>query len=133
MRAVLAALTITISLLLLSGCGLCGNEILSESLSPDGSKRAVLFSRNCGATTDYSWQISILGAKEVLPDDGGNAFVADTDHGAVQEMKVEVDWKDSDHLIVSYPEHARVFHQSTMVRGVRISYEKMKHPPSHGV
>jgi hypothetical protein len=133
MKVVLAAPTITILVLLLSGCGLCGNEILSESLSPDGSKRAVLFSRDCGATTDYSWQISILGAKEVLPDDGGNAFAAGTDHGAVQEMKIEVDWKDSEHLIVSYPEHAHVFHHLTLVSGVRISYEKMKHAPSHGV
>jgi len=111
----------------------CDNEILSESFSPDGTKRAVLFSRDCGATTDFSWQLSIVGAKEALPNDAESVFIVDTNHGAVQEMKVEIDWKGSDNLIVSYPDRARIFHQLTMMRGVRISYEKMTHPPFHGV
>jgi hypothetical protein len=34
----------------------CGNEILAESLSPDGSKKFVVFQRSCGATTGFSTQ-----------------------------------------------------------------------------
>jgi len=113
-KQTLASLGLAIALSLQSGYDLCANEVLSESLSPDGSKRAVLFSRECGATTDFSWQISILGSKEELPNAGGNVFVADTDHGAVQEMKVEVDWRGSDNLIVSYPARAGVFHQLSL-------------------
>jgi hypothetical protein len=133
-RASLATFTLAVSFLLLSGChDLCVNDVLSESLSPDGSKRAVLFLRDCGATTDFSWQISILGSKETLTNGAGNVIVLDNDHGAVHEMKVEVEWKGSDNLIVSYPDRARIFHQLTMIRGVRISYETVKHPPLHGV
>ncbi len=131
-RAVLFASTLAVSLLWLSSCrDGCVNDVLSESLSPDGSKRAVLFLRDCGATTDFSWQVSILGSKETLPNDPGNVIVLDSDHGAVHEMKVEVQWKGSDNLIVSYSDRARIFHQLTMMRGVRISYEKAKHPPLH--
>jgi hypothetical protein len=58
-----------------SSCGdLCGNDILSESISPDGSKRAVLFLRGCGASTDSNWQVSILDSKQTLPNEGGKTF-----------------------------------------------------------
>jgi hypothetical protein len=123
---IVALVAITTLISPLSSCiNPCENEVLREVSSPDRSKRAVLFLRGCGATTDDSWQISILGGREKLSDDPGNAFVADTDHGIVRDMLLDIDWQSSEKLMIRYPARARVFHQATTISGVRISYEEM--------
>ena len=42
------------------GENLCGNEIIEEIKSPDNKYKLVIFQRDCGATTGFSTQISIL-------------------------------------------------------------------------
>jgi hypothetical protein len=49
---------------------------MSETVAPNGTLKAVTFRRDCGATTKYSVQVSILPAKKPLPNEGGNVFVA---------------------------------------------------------
>ena len=61
--------------------GACRNEILGSHYSPTKQLKAVVFQRDCGATTGFSIQISIMPANIALPNEGGNVFVADTDHG----------------------------------------------------
>lgn len=46
--------------LLLSACIECGNEELSRVPSPSGTRDAVLFSRNCDATTGFNTQLQIV-------------------------------------------------------------------------
>ncbi len=112
-------------LLNLVGClDPCGNRILSETPTQGSSKRAVVFERDCGATTDFSTQVSILNASEPAPREAGNVFIADSDHGAVTNVRVSVRWDSPDHLVVVFPARARVFQQQVQVRGVNISYEK---------
>ena len=41
----------------------------------------VVFSLSCGATTGFSTQVSVLSTQDAPPDSGGNAFIADADHG----------------------------------------------------
>ena len=48
--------------------GTCGNEIHAEQKSPDGKLKVVEFMRNCGATTGYNVQISILPTDHALPN-----------------------------------------------------------------
>ncbi|HEY0281498.1 MAG TPA: hypothetical protein VGC27_02615 [Rhizomicrobium sp.] len=55
----------------------CENTVVKSVVSPDGRHKAVLFQRNCGATTGFSSQVSIIPASLWLPDHSGNAFVAD--------------------------------------------------------
>ncbi len=115
-----------VAVLPLVGCiDPCGNRTLSETQAPGSSKRAVVFERDCGATTDFSTQVSILDVSETGPRDGGNVFVADSDHGAVDNMTVSVRWDSPGHLVVKFPVRARVFRQQAQVRGVNISYEKI--------
>jgi hypothetical protein len=112
-------------LLNLVGClDPCGNRILSEIPAQVGSKRAVVFERDCGATTDFNTQVSILNANESAPREAGNVFIADSDHGAVTNLIVSVRWDSPDHLVVVFPARARVFQQQVQVIGVNISYEK---------
>ena len=74
---------------------LCSNEILAEELSPDGKLKAVIFTRNCGATTGYNRQVSILRVSETLPNDGGNVFITD------DEPTLLVRWSDNTNLTIS--------------------------------
>jgi hypothetical protein len=39
---------------------LCGNDPISETPSPNGQMKVVVFQRDCGATTGFSTQVSVL-------------------------------------------------------------------------
>jgi hypothetical protein len=93
----------------------CKNEISKELVSPDGINKAVIFSRNCGATTGYNCQASILPAGDLLPDDTGNAFIFYTP-GA------EVSWLDSKTLSALVRGSARASRREEAVRGVKLVY-----------
>jgi hypothetical protein len=114
-------------LALLSACSpLCGNRVVARAEAPDGAYRAVLFQRDCGATTGFSTQISVLRAGEE-PTAGGNAFRADGD-GAVRAGSwggpwAEARWLSARHLLIRYAAGARLFAQAEEVAGIRISYE----------
>jgi hypothetical protein len=54
--------------------GMCGNEELQSLVGPDGRHRAVAFQRDCGATTGFSRQLSVLPAAAALPNEGGNVL-----------------------------------------------------------
>ncbi|MCL6249754.1 hypothetical protein M3P36_01655 [Altererythrobacter sp. KTW20L] len=97
--------------------------------APDGLHTAILFQRDCGATSGFSTQASVLTAGEELSG-GGNAFVADTDHGAATAGDwggpwAEIVWIASDHLLVRYAANSRIFEQDERVLGVRISYRRV--------
>jgi len=72
----------------------CGNQMLGTYPSPGGSKKAVLFGRDCGATTAFFVEASIMApaeasimapAEELQDTDKGNIFAADSDHGAAAQ------------------------------------------------
>jgi len=106
------------------GCGLCANEVVSDVHSPDGKARAVVFRRDCGATTDFTLNVSILRATEPLTNEGGNVFRSESD-GKVPPLEVKVIWRDSSHLLVSFPRRARVYRQYGTRGAIRIDYEKL--------
>ncbi|HEY4363143.1 MAG TPA: hypothetical protein VGN17_19395 [Bryobacteraceae bacterium] len=105
----------------LSAClpDLCGNEIKNESSAPGNGKRAVVFERDCGATTDFSTQVSILDNDHALPNDPGNVLVAE------YRLTVDARWMAPDHLVIRYPALAKVTLRETSFRGVTISDEKI--------
>lgn len=105
----------------------CDNDIITVSASPDGKKKAIVFVRDCGATTDSSTQVSILPFKKNLSNESGNAFVADSDHGKAATGQwggpnVAVSWHGKDRIIISYANKSRVFKKEENIAGVRITY-----------
>lgn len=109
--------------------GICANEILATVPSPDGTLKAVVFQRDCGATTGFSTQVSALRARQTLPNDGGILFVADCDHGAAPTgpgggPEVRVSWSSRRGLTVACHKRARVFKENTWLWGVSASYTK---------
>ena len=113
---------------LASGCSDgCANEVATRVDAPDSRRSAVVFERNCGATTGFSTQISILAAR-AEPVGTGNVFVADDDHGSAVAASrggpwAETVWLDADHLLVRYDSRARVFTRNAEMSGVRITYQ----------
>ena len=100
-----------------AGCALCGNDIGYEQLSPDGKTKAVAFERDCGATTGFSTQVSVLPSGKKLPNEAGNIFAADGN------LKIRLEWDANDKLLVRYPVSARVFFKKDSEAGISIRFE----------
>lgn len=121
---------------MIKGFGSCENKIISTYPSPKGDYKAIIFSRDCGATTDFNTQISILDKGEELADDGGNTFIADTDHGAVPAASwggpdVNVIWSGESNLLISYDPKTRVFKKEHIVHGVKIAFPGVASQQAH--
>jgi hypothetical protein len=120
-RSLRLELLLTGMLVALSGgCGLCGNDEVVRVASPDAILEAVIFQRNCGATTDFSTQISIVARGASLPDSGGNTYVADRDHGKAPKAswggpQADVEWSGPRKVKIFTHPDARVFHKESAV------------------
>jgi hypothetical protein len=111
------------------GCRSCITNMTFEIPSPDRRSRAVVYVRNCGATTWFTTEVSILYADEHVPlghgnvttldDNNGNIPIADN-HGAIA---VRVRWLSASALEVGYPAAAVIYHRPARVRGVTIAYK----------
>ena len=104
------------TLLALSGCEPCANEIIFESVSPDGGSKIIVFSRNCGATTGPNTQATILKKNQSLPNDGGNIFILD-------QGEATVEWKTNTELVVTADASSRFFKKESAVNGITIVYQ----------
>lgn len=115
----------------------CANTIISETGSPDGRLKAIVFRRDCGATTDFSAHVSVVDSDErVLPaatllrsTKAGNVFVADTDHGSAPSAAgggppVKIDWVGPKRLRIIHDERVRVFKAEKTIADVEIEYSK---------
>lgn len=110
----------------------CANEVLAEAPSPDGKLKAVVFQRDCGATTSFSTQVSVFAAESAVGNAAGNVFTSDTNHGAAPSGPgggpvVRVDWRSPSVLVVSHDAAARVFVAESHVGEVKVNYEPLQH------
>ncbi|OCT16229.1 hypothetical protein A8709_01965 [Paenibacillus pectinilyticus] len=93
--------------------GMCSNDILSEHSQPDGDYKLVVFERNCGATTAYSYHLSLIKANSDLKNQGGNKFVSKENFVAF--------WENDKSIFI----HARAndgFERETSYKGIQIRY-----------
>lgn len=106
----------------------CGNTIVQRLPSPDGIREAVLFERNCGATTSYTTQISITGREEKIRG-WGNVFIADANHGAAPTGSwggpaTTMEWVSASDLQIKFDRRSRVSLKVPERGGVQVSYEE---------
>ena len=109
----------------------CENELVGEHLSPDGQYKAVLFVRDCGATTGFSTQVSLLRSDELVKNGSGNLFIADTDHGKIPSgqkggPEVRIVWEGSKDIYIVHHENARVFKAEKKINGINVNYKRLK-------
>lgn len=93
---------------LVSGCAMCKNEEVERVPSPNRRHDAVVFRRDCGATTGFSMHMSILSHGGAPPAGGGNALTIDSNHGLASDL-VRVSWDSTDTIRVMFDKRARVF------------------------
>jgi len=111
--------------LFVPACSLCANQDLYERVSPDGHWKYVSFERNCGAAAADNLEISILPVSKKLPDDGGNAFIADYNHGATTYTP-KAQWLSARQLQITYSGKARVYKKEHKVGPIDISYVEIR-------
>jgi hypothetical protein len=99
---------------------------VKEVHSSDGRHTAVLFERDCGATTGFSTQVSVF-EDSIWPraTGGGNAFVADAGHRDLAPTSwggpwADMRWLDESTLEIRYDARSRAFLVSDQVEDVRI-------------
>jgi Family of unknown function (DUF5412) len=107
---------------------MCGNHLVQQSLSPNKNLKVIIFSVDCGATTGFSTQISVVNSDYILEkNEKGNVFIADDDHGKSKTngeiIDLNVKWVDNDNIIIEYDKNARVFKDKSSKKGVNITYK----------
>jgi hypothetical protein len=112
--------------------GGCGNDLLATMSSPSGGRQLVIFQRDCGATTGFSTQASLLPAGEPLRE-GGNVFIADTDHGKAPSgpgggPQLAARWIAEDTLELRYHPRARIFLADSAYQDITIRYVQDSNP-----
>jgi len=78
---------------------MCRNKFYKEYLSPNKSLKAVIFQRDCGATTNSSTQISILDSDEKLGNKSGNIFIIKGDPNEVAPI---LNWESDNELNIQH-------------------------------
>lgn len=93
---------------------MCGNEIIQKVSSPNGEKVAYLFTRDCGATTSSSPQLSILNKNENLQNKSGNTFRSNKDFS--------IRWLSNMNLQVNYEKNSEIYEMDKSVNEIEIDY-----------
>jgi hypothetical protein len=99
---------------------MCGNEVFQEALAPRGNLKAVLFQRDCGATTGFSTQISLVSISDELPNASGNVFIVE---GHPKDRDIEMTWLNPRELLIRHTAGLQANKQETLLNGVTITYE----------
>ena len=107
---------------------MCGNSLISETPSPNRQMKAVIYERDCGASTGSSTQVSVLPINRFLPkSESGNLFIADTNHGEAPSgpkggPEVKVQWHSDKVLNVSHHKAASVFRERSKTQSITVIY-----------
>lgn len=109
--------TLAIAIPLLTSCGdLCGNQESQRTDSPSNNWTAVAFTRDCGATTGFSSQISLIAKGSALPNESGNVLVLEA------SVPLHLTWSPSGDLVVHGSGSVKRFKEEGVVSGVKIQY-----------
>ena len=95
-----------LSYMLLGDFSPCGNQLLHEYYSPDNARKVIVFERDCGATTGFTTQVSILEANETLDDkSSGNVLLI---QGHPREVAPEIHWSSNKSVIIHQQSNGKV-------------------------
>ncbi|PPD51148.1 MAG: hypothetical protein CTY16_00425 [Methylobacter sp.] len=100
--------------------GMCGNEIIQNALSPGNHFKAILFSRDCGATTNFNTHISLIAPDEGLPNESGNVFIV---NGDPKDLNIEIDWLTPTDLVVRHAAGLTAHKKENRYRGITVTYK----------
>jgi len=94
-------------------------DVIQEVVSPDGKYVAYIFEANGGATTRFTYRLSVLkNGKKLKAGDIGNTFIT--------YDEFDVEWVDDDTLKVNNISSIYIFKQETKIDDVSVSYNYIK-------
>jgi hypothetical protein len=96
----------------------CGVDVFDTLASPDGRHKAVSFGVDCGATTGFNTQLSILPATAAFDREVYPPSLALDD-----KRTLAMRWADHAVLVVTIPKTVRIYKQEERAGEVFISYE----------
>lgn len=108
------------------GCSesLCDNQVLQTFAAPDNSVKIVAFQRDCGATTGFNLQFTLLRSNETI-----------SKHGAVRsflcisgEPRFEVSWIATNRVQVRYETNHVILSQHLDTLPIQLELREL-HPP----
>ena len=109
---------------------MCANNEISSTSIPGTKYKVVVFERDCGATTGFSTQASIIKSTAKLKNENGNIFTADCNHGAAPagpaggpELRVKVIGPNA--IELTHHPRARVFDAQINYEGISIKYSSI--------
>jgi len=123
---ILVVLVVAFVFLMKNSSNICSNGIHKEIYSPDRSLKAVIFTRNCGATTNYSTQVSIIEKEETLKNESGNVYIVD---GQALKSSPKISWVDKSHLNIKprpYKRELKAEKEWGWIQTVKISYDEIQ-------
>jgi len=77
---------------------MCQNKIYKEYVSLDKKRKAIIFQRDCGATTGYSTHISILDIDDILKNESGNIYIV---KGEPKNVAPSLIWSTNNTLVIN--------------------------------
>jgi hypothetical protein len=108
---------------------LCKNDVIETKLSPEGQKKVVIHVRDCGATSDWTTEASLLNATDSISDgDTGNILRINSDQGKASPMApggwpiISAEWDSSNSLILHYSQGSGVLYKQDKVRDVNMQF-----------
>lgn len=103
---------------------LCGLDIASELISPDGQYKAYIYQFDCGATTPFTSNVTVLENNAKLEYKSGNLFSAygGSKTGSWHGPYTEVEWVADNKLSISYIADAVVTKKKKSVGEVSAKY-----------
>ena len=93
--------------LVCGGCSWCRNDLLAETVRPNGEVKAVVFVRDCGGAVASAWgpEVSLLGREQKLDEQetGGNLFAARFPRGVqFGDTVVTIEWRSDSALVLRH-------------------------------
>lgn len=106
---------------------MCSDDTVEELVSPDHEMKAVIYCRDCGATTSFSTHVEIIPRSKTFFSSNGHIFAADASRVKAQRFscggpKVEALWKDNDTLIIRYDRNSKIHKSLDEFKNVNIIY-----------
>lgn len=134
-KAVSKGCRILVSLVLLTvlGCNpmseTCSNSVLKQIVSPDKKYKAIIFTRDCGATTGFSTQLSLVNYESTLENERGNVLIiSDKADGPSFEnggAEVQASWNNEKELVIFYNTSVETFAKQTKFENLKITYSPL--------
>ncbi len=107
----------------------CTNQIVDIQISPDKKYQVVTFTRECGATTGFSTQVSILKANDTFDkiDEKGNTLIMSDkiQNGLMDEnggARIRVNWTDANKLKILYDSRTETSKRETEYKDIKVEY-----------